>query len=47
MVVSKGSPARALQKQRQELAANHWSECVVPNGGVEGRLELLKGFAAP
>ena len=34
MVVSGGGPARALQKQRQVLAANHWSEYVVPNVGV-------------
>ena len=29
-------PARALQIQRQMLAANHWTGSGVPNGGAEG-----------
>ena len=31
-------PARALQKQRQMLAANHWTKYRVPNGGAGGRI---------
>jgi len=29
------------------LAANHWTEHDVPNGGVREGLKELKGFATP
>ena len=38
---------RTWQIQRQILAANHWSEHRVPNGGVRERTEEAEGFATP
>jgi hypothetical protein len=38
---------RAWQIQRRMLAANHWTEHGVPNGGVRGRTEGAEGVCNP
>ena len=41
-------PARALQIQRQMLAANYWTEYRVPNGGVGERIGgAAEGVCSP
>jgi len=39
--------ARAWQIQRQMLAANHWTEHGVPNGGIRERIEGAEGVCNP
>jgi hypothetical protein len=39
--------ARARQIQRGRLAANPWTEYVVPDGGVGERTEGVEGFCSP
>ena len=39
-------PARALHIQRPMLAANHWAELGVPNGGVGGRTGGAEGVCS-
>jgi hypothetical protein len=40
-------PSRALQIQRQMLAANHWTEHGVPNRGVREGAEGVEGVCNP
>jgi hypothetical protein len=41
------SSAKACKIQRQMLAANHWTEHRVPNGGVRERTEGAEGVCNP
>jgi hypothetical protein len=40
-------PVRALQIQRQMLAANHWIENRVPNKGIREGTGRVEGVCSP